>query len=199
LIEKAQDNVLLLQQMVQLLQHLDDATYQCDVTTMMMSSVGAHVRHNLDHYQRFFVGLDGGTVDYDARERQKVFEIDRRAAMALTESICERLAELTDSQCAAQLRVCCTRDEGPQQATSSCANSSFSQVTQHTTTRSSPCYVGCKMLQLRTILASRPRRCVIGRRQAKRRAAVGRNDLVVELARQAPGQRADHPDTDQQD
>lgn len=119
MIEKAQDNVLLLQQMVQLLQHLDDATYQCDVTTMMMSSVGAHVRHNLDHYQRFFVGLDGGTVDYDARERQKVFEIDRRAAMALTESICERLAELTDSQCAAQLRVCCTRDEGPQQATSS--------------------------------------------------------------------------------
>ena len=119
MIEKAQDNVVILHQQINLLQDLDDATYRCDVTAMMMSSVGAHVRHNLDHYQRFFVGLDTGTVDYDARERQKVLETDRQAALATTQNTCERLAELTAIQSATNLRVCCYRDRGIEQTTSS--------------------------------------------------------------------------------
>ena len=118
-IDEAHENVLILRQQITLLQDLDDATYRCDVAAMMMSSVGAHVRHNLDHYQRFFVGLDTGVVDYDARQREKVLEIDRLAALTATRSICGRLAELTQVQGAANLRVCCNRDQGTQQATSS--------------------------------------------------------------------------------
>lgn len=46
------------------------------------SSIGAHVRHILDHYQCFLAGLPNGRVDYDARERDAATELQAARAQA---------------------------------------------------------------------------------------------------------------------
>ena len=70
-------------------------------------------------YLSFIVGLGSGIIDYEAREREKVFEIDRQAALAATEAICQHLLDLTESPCAKSLRICCNSDRGTLRATSS--------------------------------------------------------------------------------
>lgn len=40
------------------------------------SSIGAHIRHCLDHFTCLFRGLESGGVDYDARERTPSLETD---------------------------------------------------------------------------------------------------------------------------
>ena len=119
MIEQARENVLVLQQGARLLRRIDDQIYRCHLETMNVNTVGAHVRHNLDHYLSFIVGLGSGIIDYEAREREKVFEIDRQAALAATEAICGHLVDLTESPCAKSLRICCNSDQGTLHATSS--------------------------------------------------------------------------------
>ena len=41
------------------------------------STIGGHVRHNLDHFLCLEQGLKSGSVDYDARERDEFLETDR--------------------------------------------------------------------------------------------------------------------------
>jgi uncharacterized damage-inducible protein DinB len=60
------------------------------------ASVGAHVRHILEHYQSLLDGARGGRVDYDARPRQPLLEEDRGAAADFARRLRGRLAGLTD-------------------------------------------------------------------------------------------------------
>ena len=39
-----------------------------------MSSVGAHIRHILDRFHCFLAGMPAGSIDYDARKRDKSIE-----------------------------------------------------------------------------------------------------------------------------
>ena len=96
MIEKAWENILILGQGMRLLHFIDDDVYCSDMEEVEASSVGAHMRHNLDHYSSFFVGIESGTVDYDLRERQKFLETDRQAALEMTHIICQRLAGLAE-------------------------------------------------------------------------------------------------------
>lgn len=48
----------------------------------LASSIGGHVRHNLDHVAAAVTGLPCGAVDYDQRVRGTAVETDRRAALA---------------------------------------------------------------------------------------------------------------------
>ena len=46
------------------------------------SSIGAHIRHNLDHFTSFFAGLSEGRVDYEKRRRDDGIACSTEHALA---------------------------------------------------------------------------------------------------------------------
>jgi uncharacterized damage-inducible protein DinB len=58
-----------LEQERSLLSKLDPACYTAPGTGAFRSSIGAHIRHNLDHFTSFFAGLADGRIDYEKRRR----------------------------------------------------------------------------------------------------------------------------------
>jgi len=58
-----------LEQEQSLLSELDPEVYTAPGTGAFRSSIGAHIRHNLDHFTSFFAGLPDGRIDYEARRR----------------------------------------------------------------------------------------------------------------------------------
>jgi uncharacterized damage-inducible protein DinB len=71
-----------LRQLGRLLKDLTDAQYEMKPVGVVSSSIGGHVRHNLDHIDALLSGLDSGLIDYDARERGTEVERSRHAALA---------------------------------------------------------------------------------------------------------------------
>jgi uncharacterized damage-inducible protein DinB len=69
-----------LAQAADLLARLSDADYVASGGVAGRSSIGAHLRHALDHYRSFFAGLRDGRVDYEARHRDSALEHDRTLA-----------------------------------------------------------------------------------------------------------------------
>ena len=45
--------------------------------------VGAHLRHVIEHYQRFLIGTRDGEVNYDARQRDMRIATDRNLACSV--------------------------------------------------------------------------------------------------------------------
>lgn len=78
----AVDNIRYLEQAVHLLQSISDEGYAQPAPMKLGSSVGAHLRHCLDHYDNFLVGIAAGRIDYDARRRELQLEQSRAAAIA---------------------------------------------------------------------------------------------------------------------
>lgn len=75
-------NQALLEQGEELIQRVSDAAYGRAIPTVFGSSIGAHVRHNLDHYACLLKGLPAGRVDYATRARDTGMETDRAQALA---------------------------------------------------------------------------------------------------------------------
>lgn len=100
------ENVAALNQGSRLLHTLDDVTFAATVDDGCVSSVGAHVRHILDHYTSFLAGLASGYIDYDDRERLKVIELDRLVALELMERTTSELVNLDRSLASHVVRVC---------------------------------------------------------------------------------------------
>lgn len=63
------DNINLLQQTLRLLENIGDDVYRFKPEAVKADSMGAHLRHVLDHYFSLGRGLASGEVDYDKRER----------------------------------------------------------------------------------------------------------------------------------
>jgi uncharacterized damage-inducible protein DinB len=72
----------LLYQLFDLLESLSNEAYTRKPVGVVPSSVGGHVRHNLDHVAALLRGLRAGKIDYDRRDRGTDVERDRLAAMA---------------------------------------------------------------------------------------------------------------------
>lgn len=85
--------VELLYQLFDLVESLSNEEYSRKPVGVVPSSVGGHVRHNLDHIAALLHGLGTGVVNYDHRERGTDIERDRFAA--LTE-ILRLVQELSD-------------------------------------------------------------------------------------------------------
>lgn len=66
-----------LEQETNLIECLNDDEYQSDEVGPFRSSVGKHLRHNLDHFTAFFEGLVSGRVDYETRQRNHSVENSR--------------------------------------------------------------------------------------------------------------------------
>lgn len=63
---------------------------------MMNGSIGAHLRHNLDHFAAAIGAFDDASpIDYDHRARGTPVESDPDAAIGVIDALRARLAELT--------------------------------------------------------------------------------------------------------
>lgn len=71
----------LLDQLFDLVGALTDDEYARKPVGVVESSVGGHVRHNLDHVRALLAGLSKGDICYDHRDRGTAVERDRVAAM----------------------------------------------------------------------------------------------------------------------
>lgn len=71
----------LLHQLALFLSTLTDQQYTTSPVGPMSSSIGGHIRHNLDHIRGLVVGIEQGAINYDARERGTAIETSRHAAL----------------------------------------------------------------------------------------------------------------------
>jgi uncharacterized damage-inducible protein DinB len=71
----------LLHQLFDLIETLTDEEYTRKPVGVVESSIGGHVRHNLDHIQALLRGLPTGRVCYDQRDRGTDVERDRAASL----------------------------------------------------------------------------------------------------------------------
>lgn len=81
-LEAVTGNLIVLEQAVEALRRMDDATYREGGAAPGISPVGVHFRHVFDHYRAFLAGLPEGRIDYDARDRAVPLERDRALAIA---------------------------------------------------------------------------------------------------------------------
>jgi len=63
-----------LEQELFLIGALSSELYRAPAVGHFSSSVGMHLRHNLDHFEAFFNGLENGEVDYESRSRKTQIE-----------------------------------------------------------------------------------------------------------------------------
>ena len=73
----------LLHQLFDLVESLTADEYTRKPVGVVESSVGGHVRHNLDHVEALLRGLRAGEVNYDHRDRGTDVERDRLAALGV--------------------------------------------------------------------------------------------------------------------
>jgi uncharacterized damage-inducible protein DinB len=71
----------LLRQLFDLIDVLADEDYTRKPVGVVESSIGGHVRHNLDHVAALLRGLPAGRISYDHRDRGTDVERDRAAAL----------------------------------------------------------------------------------------------------------------------
>lgn len=90
-------NQLVLRQAVALVTALDDGQFRDPRAPW--SSVGAHLRHVIEHYQSFLEGLADGRIDYDARRRDPTIEASRSRALEVLADLVRGLGRIdTDQQ-----------------------------------------------------------------------------------------------------
>ena len=86
--------IAVLRQLTRLLLELTDMQYTMKPVGVVSSSIGGHVRHNLDHIDALLSGLESGLIDYDARERGTEVERSRHAALAAIQRQEEQLISI---------------------------------------------------------------------------------------------------------
>jgi uncharacterized damage-inducible protein DinB len=83
--------IAVLDQLATLIETLTDEQYMRKPQGISASSIGGHVRHNLDHIESLLAGINRGMIDYDSRQRGTNVETSRSSALALIEQQSQRL------------------------------------------------------------------------------------------------------------
>jgi len=73
--------IAVLHQLAELIESLSDEQYTRKPVSVVASSIGGHVRHNLDHIESFLNGIQRGLIDYDDRQRGTDVGTSRQAAL----------------------------------------------------------------------------------------------------------------------
>ena len=127
-----QHNIELLSELKASVFSLNEDQYQKVDKPIFTSSVGAHVRHALEHYLQLLAGLDAdGWIDYDLRKRDIRIERDQQYAGLMILEIQNRCQQLIDQQLQHQhIKVyhCTSLD---QQQTAEQKQSDFVESTLH--------------------------------------------------------------------
>lgn len=91
-------NCEVLRQGLGVIERLSDAQFAVAPEGLAHSGAGAHFRHIFDYYRCFLRDLPEGRVDYDRRDRDPLFETDRRHAMARLADLVGELAAIADGR-----------------------------------------------------------------------------------------------------
>jgi uncharacterized damage-inducible protein DinB len=87
------------------LSDLDDASYTEPCPAMFNATIGAHVRHTLDHFAAALGAQGDEAIDYDHRERDTPVEKSVEAAVALIDDIDAKLDALTEADADRDVRI----------------------------------------------------------------------------------------------
>ena len=90
-----------------MLRNLSDESYTSHVPLAFNASIGGHYRHCLDHFTSLVRGLDSDEVDYDHRDRDLRIETRREIAIAITQQLRERIAQIQPATLAIPLKARC--------------------------------------------------------------------------------------------
>jgi hypothetical protein len=80
-------------QATSLLDDISLADYQAVLPPHFSSSIGAHIRHIIDHFNALKDGLDSGEINYNKRSRHSDVEKSPKSAIAACSDISEWLSE----------------------------------------------------------------------------------------------------------
>ena len=81
-----------------LLSALSDEQYASRIPEALNASIGAHYRHNLEHFKTMFGAVSEPAIDYDQRARDVRIENERLFALEVTKSFRHTVQFLTASQ-----------------------------------------------------------------------------------------------------
>jgi uncharacterized damage-inducible protein DinB len=98
-------NLACLEQGIMLLDRLPSSIYVRECPGVFNSTIGEHIRHNLDHYAAFIDGEREGEIDYDARKRQNMVETDPLAARQSMGELVARFQGLVGSDLDRRIRI----------------------------------------------------------------------------------------------
>ncbi len=101
----AQTNILYLEQALELLQKVRDELYSKTSPPLYTSGIGSHIRHDVDHYTNFLLGIKKGKVDYEARQRDPRVESDRVFAIDRIQHIIEQLSVISIAQATTPIQI----------------------------------------------------------------------------------------------
>lgn len=87
-------NIQVLKEYLPLLRDIDIRAYQYTRTSVFPSSLGAHLRHDLDHYLNFLQGLPERRIDYETRSRNVRIAEDPAFALETVEDIVQGLERI---------------------------------------------------------------------------------------------------------
>lgn len=104
-----ESNLALLAQATTLLQGMPASLYQKSEAPVFLSSIGAHLRHVLDHYDSLFDGIASGKIDYHSRRRDPETETNPEKGLIRIQNLTTELNSLasqnTDLESPLMLRV----------------------------------------------------------------------------------------------
>lgn len=98
-------NLAALDQTISLLQRLSPDDYRRPVASVFNTTIGAHIRHCVDHHQQFLRGLDSGRIDYDARDRDSDVETSLARGLLSVRQVAERVASVDGRRQVLWIRV----------------------------------------------------------------------------------------------
>lgn len=81
----------LLEDGISILDGLDENLYVRSAAPLFESTIGAHWRHCLEHYQLLLAGLPDGRIDYTARVRDQRLETDRTVGVDAARDVLARI------------------------------------------------------------------------------------------------------------
>jgi hypothetical protein len=89
-----QTNIEIIDQLIDLLNDLDSVVYKEALRPLHYSTVGQHVRHITEFYLCALKGYENGMIDYDARERNILIEIDKDFTVETLQNVKHQLQKL---------------------------------------------------------------------------------------------------------
>lgn len=95
----------ILNQGASLLRRIPEEFYLRQHPDCFNSSIGGHIRHNLDHYWSLLRGFTDGEIDYDARARDTEIETNPSTAADASDDIAKSLIALTREDLDREVRV----------------------------------------------------------------------------------------------
>ncbi len=87
-------NIQIITQLTDLLNDIESSVYKDTLRPLHYSTTGQHVRHITEFYLCLLKGYKSGVVDYDARERNLLIEIDKNFTIETLENVIQDLKKL---------------------------------------------------------------------------------------------------------